>query len=78
MKSSRLAVVALVLLIPLASAGVSAAPKSDHAIAESQKKPGQTCDSLAHGSAAYKQCIQTQAHSGQSNNGKGKGQSKKP
>ncbi len=78
MKPGRHAAIALALLLPLAPVGVSAAPKSDHAITESQKKPGKTCDNLARGSDVYKQCIQTQAHTGQSDNGKGKGQSKKP
>lgn len=78
MTPRQLAIVALALLIPLTPAVVSAAPKNDHAITESQKKPGKTCGNLARGSADYKQCIQTQAHTGQSNKGKGKGLSKKP
>ena len=80
MRPWSLAIAALCALIPLTFAGVSAAPKNDHAITESSKKPGKSCDNLTRGSADYKQCIQTQAHIGQTDKdkGKGKGQSKKP
>ena len=65
MKSERISAVMLAILIPLVPAVVSAAPKNDTAVTASAKKPGQTCDNLARGSDAYKQCIQTQAHTGQ-------------
>ncbi len=65
MKYRYLAITALATLIPLVPSGVTAAPKSDHAIVQSGKKPGKTCDNLARGSDAYKQCIQAQAHTGQ-------------
>ena len=78
MKRVLAASLALGLLIPLVSTGAFAAPKNDTATAASQKKPGKTCHSDTPGSSTFKDCIQTQAHSGQSDNGKGKGQSKKP
>ena len=78
MKRRYIAALALALIVPAASASVSAAPKNDNAIVQSEKKPGKTCDTLARGSSAYKQCIQTQAHTGQTDNGKGQGQAKKP
>jgi len=65
MKPGHIAVLMLAVLIPLAPAAVSAAPKNDNAIIKSEKKPGKSCDNLARGSADYKQCIQTQAHTGQ-------------
>ena len=55
----------LALLIPLIPITAVAAPKNDNAVTKSDKKPGQTCDNLTRGSDAYKQCIQTQAHTGQ-------------
>ena len=58
-------VAALVLLVPLTALDVAAAPKNDTAVTASNKKPGQSCDNLARGSDAYKQCIQQQAHTGQ-------------
>ena len=39
-----------------------------------QKKPGKTCNDLGPGSQAFKDCIQTQAHEGQT--GKAKGRNK--
>lgn len=65
MKSRQIATIALAVLIPLVPMGVSAAPKNDNAVIKSSKKPGQSCDNLARGSADYKQCIQSQAHIGQ-------------
>ena len=65
MKSSVVAAIMLAFLIPMVPAAVSAAPKNNTAVTASNKKPGQNCDSLARGSDAYKQCIQTQAHTGQ-------------
>ncbi len=65
MRHRYLAIIALAVLIPLAPSGVVAAPKNDNAIIKSDKKPGKTCDNLARGSDAYKQCIQGQAHTGQ-------------
>jgi len=55
----------LVVLVPLISVSTLAAPKNDNAIIKSEKKPGKSCDNLARGSSDYKQCIQTQAHTGQ-------------
>jgi hypothetical protein len=55
----------LVVLVLLISISAVAAPKNDTPVTASNKKPGQTCDNLARGSDAYKQCIQTQAHTGQ-------------
>jgi hypothetical protein len=65
MKRHQVATLALAALIPLTPLGVAAAPKNDNAMIKSEKKPGQTCDNLARGSADYKQCIQAQAHTGQ-------------
>jgi hypothetical protein len=65
MKCRRLALVALATLVPLAPLGVAAAPKNSNAVIKSEKKPGKTCGNFAHGSDAYKQCIQAQAHTGQ-------------
>ena len=65
MKHRYLVIIALAVLIPLAPSDGVAAPKNDNAIIKSDKKPGQTCDNLARGSDAYKQCIQAQAHTGQ-------------
>ena len=65
MKPRQIAVIALAVLIPLVPAAVAAAPKNDTAVTASNKKPGKSCDNLARGSADYKQCIQTQAHTGQ-------------
>jgi hypothetical protein len=78
MKRLLIAAAALALAVPLVSTAVCA--KSDKAAVASQKKPGKTCHAQGPGSSAFKDCIQTQAHTGQSNNGKGKGkgQSKKP
>jgi hypothetical protein len=78
MKRVLSAAVALALLAPLVSGAASAAPKNDKAVVASEKKPGKTCHSQGPGSSAFKDCIQTQAHTGQSDNGKGKGQAKKP
>jgi len=78
MKRLWIAPLILALVVPLISMGAWAAPKNDHAIVESGKKPGKTCGSLGPGSTNFKDCVQTQAHTGQSNNGKGKGLSKKP
>ena len=65
MKPRQIATLAVALLIPLTPLGVAAAPKSNHAITESGKKPGKTCHSLGPGSTDFKNCIQTQAHTGQ-------------
>lgn len=65
MKPRYIVPIMLAVLIPLVPATVSAAPKNDNAVIKSEKKPGKTCDNLARGSDIYKQCIQTQAHTGQ-------------
>ena len=64
MEPRQIAVIMVVALMPLVPATVSAARKNDMAVT-SDKKPGKTCDNLAHRSDAHKQCIQTQAHTGQ-------------
>jgi hypothetical protein len=66
---------ASVALAPMVPVGASAAPKNDNAIVKSSKKPGKTCRTLAPGSSARKDCVQTFAHTGQTD--KGKGQAKK-
>jgi hypothetical protein len=80
MKRLWIVPLALALAGPPVSLGASAAPKNDNAIVKSEKKPGKNCNSLGPGSSAFKDCVQAQAHIGQSDNGKGKGkgQSKKP
>jgi hypothetical protein len=76
MKHVIIASIVLALMVPLVTTGVAA--KNDNALIKSSKKPGKTCDTLAPGSSAHKDCIQSQAHIGQTDKGKGKGQSKKP
>ncbi len=61
----RIVAIFLTVLVPLISISALAAPKNDKSVTASNKKPGQTCDNLTRGSDAYKQCIQTQAHTGQ-------------
>jgi hypothetical protein len=73
---------AALLALALSGAALAAPPsgKGEHgksAAAENDKKPGQSCDKLARGSQAYKDCIAKEAHDGKTpkgaEHGKGKG-----
>jgi hypothetical protein len=77
---TRLGYLALAgVLIGSVPATTVAAPKGEpptSTAAESDKKPGRTCDKLARGSQAYKDCIAKSAHGDKTPKGAEHGQGK--